>query len=304
MKKIEGIIIHKDFCKDTCQEHLSPWAYDYTFQYGYVEQTVKVSACVSGDGIPHSFILNRAEKVILNKLGLKPNRYGTIYSDKSSYLQKERDWNKGNDTVCEICTIGGFNNYFFIEHKISDLNIDEIIENAPINYGDAFWNYIHLLGVIGKMELQKKALKVGHELNRLRIVTKAEDELKNRLDKIPYSKKLPSSIEKELEVMKLLNTSGYKKYAKEVVNLLKDFPSNLVTTWVPGNKNQNFASPEYCNNESKVAEICEGGKQPIIVKVATDNEFKANDFKRTPVVNILKKKGFVYAWGYYFLKIN
>jgi len=126
------------------------YSYEYRFEYIYKTYRAKINSCFrSFNGTPHSEILDMAIRKIKNELNLKvkPNYYSEISNHTGSYLQHKssyREYEIPSDEVIELVSEGGYGRKYFVVHKISDLNLEEILNKETILYSDKFRNTCYL----------------------------------------------------------------------------------------------------------------------------------------------------------------
>jgi len=142
--------VHSNTCKDNhdcdCKiKYDSPWFYE--FEYLYESHLVLVHPCVSSfEGIPHLFILDEAISIINEERGIKSKcPWRNVYTTRDSYLQTRKDYGKKNKTVYEVIATGGFNTTYYVEHEISDLNVDDLL-NQEVKLWSNKWNNLYHLG--------------------------------------------------------------------------------------------------------------------------------------------------------------
>jgi hypothetical protein len=118
----------------------------------YESHLALVHPCVSSfEGTPHLFVLDEAISIINEERGIKSKSpWRTVYTTRDSYLQTRRDYGKKNKTVYEIIATGGFNTSYYVEHEISNLNVDELLNQKVKLWSDKWYNLYHLGRVINR----------------------------------------------------------------------------------------------------------------------------------------------------------
>lgn len=153
-------------CDKYTKEDLECYTRHYNFSYRFQDYRATIYPCmVSGNGIPHTVILDEAIKRIKNKLNIpcRPHRLNISSDNEGSVMavmHRESDGRaEDNNMITEIVSTGGFNKAYYVKHNISKIDVDHIMKQPLDKQNNAYQNICHLLTVTERVDLMDKELK-------------------------------------------------------------------------------------------------------------------------------------------------